>query len=402
MLYNFREVIEQQTLVNSGENDKKKLSMLLELVEDAIRKMSGIVDVFNSDTFYTQENQYRNLEIQYKFVNVCNFLKDGNEVEPRHLRKLRDKIKEFDRYLKSYCLREKDFLTQTEIGVFNKITQLNQILLEHLLKNEFLRLDFADKFIDYVFYRPLELVCEHPWITIAFIATVSGLFLSFYYVPYVHLKNLNKDVEVTQFKVRNQWRNTCGLHGVYNLMCFMHGKNDDQIRTLLADDSAFNLAQQTCMRINGTADNLDGVQVQRLLDAYNVPTEARTNLMVLESTPANNVLERLGHIASDAPSVLNSTAAAGVHSVVNIPAAPQRFNAGQPQYFLVNDGGRHWLPFTFKRDSSALGGVRVLTAESNLNGNVTTCPAITYICRFLTGRDTTSSVPIVSVVPAAH
>lgn len=282
-------------------------------------------------------------------------------------------------------MREKRFLTTQEISVFNKITQLNQILLKHILKGKYLRLDWFDQGADLFVYRPWEMVRKHPWATVACLAAAgfaAYLWWDLYYVPNIQLKNINKNLDVKQFKARRQRGRTCGVHGAYNLMCFIRGQNNDQIEQLLGDGNAFDEAMLVSQRVNRRTDDLSGVQVQRLLDSYDIPAAARANLMVIESTSDNNVLRALDHLE---PEVLGLTAAAGVTSVVNIPDAPRRFHAGQTQYFLVNNGA-HWLPFAFVPNPSARGGVRVLTAESFFNRNVTNSSIISSLHRFLTGR----------------
>ncbi len=179
MLNNFREVIAQRVLAGSlpDQNESAVRSLLapLELVEDAIKKMHEIVQTFNSDDFYAHENQNRNLEIQYKFVNACNLLKDVEKVEPRHLRSLCAKFEIFDQYVRAYCLREKSFLNSGEIDLLNKITQFNQILLLHLLKDEHLNLRFTDGFVDVVFYSPLEFITENPVSTLVSLIAIGGV-----------------------------------------------------------------------------------------------------------------------------------------------------------------------------------------------------------------------------------
>lgn len=385
LLNEFRDFIAQQVLLDQPDEKKKEILLSLALVEEAIKKIHEIIEAFNSELFYSQDNRYKSLEILYKFVNTYNFLSDVGQVEPRHLRMLRVKLEEFDEQVNDYCLREKKFLTAQEIEVFNKITQLNQILLKHLLKDKYLCLDLAHKLADRLFHRPWEVVCEHPWATLGVLVgsgIAAYLFWDLYYVPYVQLKNRNEHFDVVQFKVRRQYGQTCGVHGAYNLMCFIRGQNDEQISALLANSASFNEALAVCKRVNGDVDNLHGAQVQQLLDSYDVPADARANLMIIESTPNNNILGALSHMDQD---VLAATAADGVHSIVNIPDAPRRFNAGQTQYFLVNNNG-HWRPFSFTRDANARGGVRILTAESYHNNNVTNSSIISSICRFLTGR----------------
>ncbi len=339
---------------------QKNLSAPLELVEDAIKKMHAIIQAFNSDNFSAYENRYRNLEIQYKFVNTCNLLKGTENLGPRHLRVLRAKFEEFDQYIQTYRLQEKNFLNMSEIDLLGKITQFNQTLLDNFLKNEYLGINFADKFLDVAFHRPVEFISKHP-LAIMTALTAAGLFS--WGVRVYQLPNNNPQVEVKQFRARNQYvGGPCGLHSVANLLAFIQGENDDQVRVQLADDNAFNDLSRNCANINGRVDDLDGQQVQNLL--------ARNRVL------ANTIL-------IDNPDALINL---GIDNNF-VPGSEQAradFNAmpSQPQSFIVNTGG-HWLPFKFIKDASVLGGVRVLTAESYWNRNITAYPGINLIYQFL-------------------
>ncbi len=180
VLNEFRGVIAHHAQVNNNavkDNGVLWIAFLtpLDLVEDAIARMNAIVALFNSDDFYGYERQYRNLEIQYKFVNVCNLLKDVQKVEPRHLRQLRAKLVEFDQYIQAYCLREKYFLKPAEIDLFNEIVLFNRIVLEYLLKDEYLSLTFSDKCIDFIYRQPSEYVRKNGWIISMVALTVAGI-----------------------------------------------------------------------------------------------------------------------------------------------------------------------------------------------------------------------------------
>ncbi len=360
----------------------------LELIEYEIRLLHEIVETFNNPTFSPVENQFKNLRIQYKFINLCNLLTSVEGIEPRHVRMLRNKIESFDKDVQRHCLRQKDFLNENEIALFNKITQFNRIMLLLLLKGEYLGIEFADKFVDVFYHRPKEWVSDHPWLTAGIIALVGFLAWHYYVGPKVmewRLQNMNQLVDVKQLPVRNQLGRTCGVHAAHNVTCFMRGQNEEDVKRLLGDDAAYQATFAACARVNNqVTSNLTGAQVQRLLDASTISAEARANMMIIESNPSSsgrtNILD---HLATLDPTVL-AFSAADVPSLANLPGAPARFRAGHAQYFVVNDGG-HWLPYKFETAPAALGGVKVTTGESNLNFNVTTQPAINRIYRFLTG-----------------
>lgn len=387
MLNEIRENIAKLLIANTGQSGVLRSAdeaerQPLAMVEQAIMLLHEIVDGFNNNALGTPENPFKNLRIQYKFVNMCNVLKDVEHVEPYHLRKLKKKVEAFDKDVQAHCTREKNYLSKVEIEFFNKITQFNQILLIYLLRGEYLDTTLAEEFIDCLYHRPLEFMGDHQWITAAGLITVGVLVWYFYIDPMVtefRLKSENTQVDVTQFTVPNQVRGgPCGVYTVANLENFMEGirlgENDEQLRQRLAAGANLNAVWQAA---NGATNYLDGRQVQRLLANRG---HVGDNVSVIEAQPGSDMLANLGAV---------------------MPAGmPARFNAGQTQFFAVNDGG-HWLAYVVRRDPTALGGARVWTADSYWNRNVTNSRAIACIVPFLTGQPAPVQGPPVPA-PAAH
>jgi hypothetical protein len=373
LLNEFRSVISQQALsISTNKNENKNCAVLassLRIAEGAIISLEDIVAAFNSDDIISQKTKYKIFEIQYKFINACNLLKDVKHIEPRHLKKLHNHFEQFDEFVKNYCLSARDFLCHAEVDICNKITKFNHILLSRLLNKNYLKSNFTDVFADYFFYRPFEFVCTHPFI-IAGLLVVSGLLVRHF--GYAEITNRNETVDVVQFRVRNQYRLDCGPHSLFNLSCLINGENEEQIRMLLANDAEFNRVQEISNNLFGTVDNLDDVHIEELLtNTFQFAQEKAQNITIINRHDLANINE------------IDLAVYDFHHHFIE---KRNRFNNAehsQAQYFLVNYHG-HWNPFMFIKDRSARGGVRVLTAESLFNANITTHPAIALICRFLT------------------
>jgi len=147
-----------------------------QVFDESLMLMKEIIEGFNTGML-----EY-NPEVEYKFVSMCNTLKDVSHIEARHLRLLKKKIHKFDEYLQSYCVNTRDFLSVEEKAFFNKMIRLDYFLTNILLRNEFLENSFFQKFKDWFFYKPGEWMEDHPGLVITGLAVlvVGGCLLLVY------------------------------------------------------------------------------------------------------------------------------------------------------------------------------------------------------------------------------
>lgn len=139
---------------------------LEQVFDESLTLMQEIIEGFNTGML-----EY-NPEVEYKFVSMCNTLKDVPHIEARHLRTLKKKIHKFDEYLQSYCVNTRDFLSVEEKAFFNKMIRLDYFLTNILLRNEFLENSFFQKFKDWFFYKPGEWMGDHPGLVITGLAVL--------------------------------------------------------------------------------------------------------------------------------------------------------------------------------------------------------------------------------------
>ena len=173
-----------------------------------------------------------NPEIEYKFVNTYNCI-DATSIQPRHLRILKGKIEDLNSYIKSYCTKRKNFLSQQDIAHFNAIAQLNYRLLDWVLKDEFLGIDYWDRLIDNCIYRPWEWACKNKRLVIG-ASLLTAFCIWYFYSP----SSFGKKFEVKQYPVIRQLGLTCAYHSMFNIQALMLGKTPEERELFLNDPKA--------------------------------------------------------------------------------------------------------------------------------------------------------------------
>ncbi len=107
---------------------------------------------------------------------MCNCLKEVElgEIESRHVRLLEKEVKKFNQYITLYCISRKDFLSQGDLSLFNKLSKFNQILILSLLRDDYFDIGFFSTLSDLVIHQPMEFAADHPWLTALIAAAVIG------------------------------------------------------------------------------------------------------------------------------------------------------------------------------------------------------------------------------------
>ena len=200
--------------------------------------------------------------------------------------------------------------------------------------------------------------------------------------------NINK-IDVTQFYVRVQGGFSCGSHAIHNLLCFIlpHGHNEDFVGKLLEDNHMFNVSNGVCLSVNRSNDFYDhstsGDMVRRLLaaleDFYHIPETVCKNITVIEDANLLKVL--VGDPVDFDTSYFEKSSV--LKTKLERQAGLLR-SCGEAQYFLVCSHN-HWIPLKFESAPDVPGGVRVFTANSFFNCDVTNLDALNRIYKLLTG-----------------
>ncbi len=220
--------------------EKEKLSQLIAKLTDIqtflnkyTASFSSIVDTFNNGGFR------QNPVILYKFIKICNYLRNVDEIEPRHIRGLKKEISRFNETLDSYYTRRKEVLSQADEEFYHELIVFNQQLTDVILKDEFLDLDIYDHIVDTFVYRPWEWICDHPILTTLIVGTSVGLLYYFVIRPrwtrfFVNRNHRYKNIQ--QFFAHRQGigSNECGYESTLNAFILSSCQTEDEVREKVA------------------------------------------------------------------------------------------------------------------------------------------------------------------------
>lgn len=210
---------------------KQNLSLAARFAADAITLLDKIVFDLNRQCF-----SY-NPEIEYHFIKMCNTLKDVEfaSIEPYQIRAQLEQVKQFDQYLKLYCLSRKDFLNKADMDLFNKITKFNEMLMLCLLNEDYFEIGFIDTCLDYTLHRPWELMCEHPYVTATVVLTVAAAVGYFYVYPWwIRYDNNNKEFNVQQDHGLKQGPADCGYYGLLHALIRRNAGSEEEFNAMIA------------------------------------------------------------------------------------------------------------------------------------------------------------------------
>lgn len=293
----------------------------LSSVSFVITLFDNIVDDFNRGALAT------NQEIKYKFVNMCNYLKLIEDVQPRHLRMLKKQIQKFDDYVKKFCLRRKKYLTQQDLDLFNRITQFNQFMSEGLLKADYLDIDGYDQCVDWFIYRPWEFVKEHKTLvglTLLAASVAVGYYYAFPWLQTRFLANENQQLNVRQLPCIIQEGNTCPYHALYNYMCMRDANgNINRMQVLMNDRERFNQFFNNCTNYLGTQGAVDAEGIESLVRNNLIVQGDNTGLVIVPNADALQNIDGLNNYRF-------------IGNTGQITHARQSFNNNQRQYFIIN------------------------------------------------------------------
>ena len=156
---------------NEQENEELKAFLSArDLTQDALVLFEQIVTDLNDACF-----SY-NPELEYRFVKMCNHLRDVeiDDFRPHHIRSLEKEVKKFNQYITLYCISRKDFLAKEDLSLFNTLSKFNQILILALLREDYFDIGVMATLADWFVHQPVEFVSDHPILTTVVAAAIIG------------------------------------------------------------------------------------------------------------------------------------------------------------------------------------------------------------------------------------
>lgn len=256
-------LIKDETTVKPHDIERKQnLSLAVRFAAEAITLLEDIVYDLNMQCF-----SY-NPEIEYHFIKMCNILKDVEfaSIEPYQIRAQLEQVKQFDQYLKLYCLSRKDFLNRPDMDLFNKITKFNEMLMLCLLNEEYFQISFFDRCLDYAVHRPWELMCEYPYQTAAVGVVVAAAVGYFYVYPWLmRYDNNNKDFNVQQDHGLKQANADCGYYGLLHALIRRNAANEEEFNAMVARAKAQDNLLQPWKEAIGLDNWIEQPDIERIL-----------------------------------------------------------------------------------------------------------------------------------------
>lgn len=376
-------------LMEKGVGKQKDLGQKsIELVDMQVNLLREIIDGFNRGLL---------INVEFRFLGICNFLKELEIIAPRNIRAFKRKLIKFDDFIQKYPKSNGNLLTAQEIELCEKIIKFEQMLFNCFLRHDFYDIALTDEFVDLCFFRPVEWVGNHPVISTAVVFAVLAILFYYYLYPYLNssddvkmdgyvlIKNKNPNgVVVIQFKQEKTqgWTLTCGAHALFNLIAMIKGGGDDKktyelVNSQEEKNKMFTHWQKVLIRKD--EEERKKLAERALKDPAHwkdctVPSRNGLNsldgadiIKILQEEHLENVhvIEDSGMLKAENLDSFNSNGA-------------YQMREGVPQLFIVNTAERteaddsygHWLPFMLTKDKKAKDGIKVLTADS-MGGNVT-------------------------------
>ncbi|KKQ32498.1 MAG: hypothetical protein US49_C0007G0040 [candidate division TM6 bacterium GW2011_GWF2_37_49] len=222
VLLNAKKIISNNYLEIVEIGDGQDLREALSLINKEIALFTEIVDGFNKG---------KNPLIQLKFMALCNYFKNREAVEPRHLRIFENKVYKFDDCIQKYVAERRAVLSNDEIALCEKIFQFNEILVSCCLNYEYFDIDVFDRVVDWTVHRPVEAMKAHPYITAAVVITIVTIISIYLYKRSQRQSGdiggtaISADAIVAQKSVEKQHAAWCAKHALMNLKAALDGKN---------------------------------------------------------------------------------------------------------------------------------------------------------------------------------
>lgn len=138
------------------------------LVQKALKYMELVVDGFNSDRFAHTP------ELAQRFVHMCNAQTKTEYMSLNHLDlyTMCDRIKIFNNRIMQYGATYTTFLEPEDVEFFKNIGYFNYAVMFCLRQEQLFDFGIIDMLLAWLFYKPYNLVCIHPWLSMVIVICV--------------------------------------------------------------------------------------------------------------------------------------------------------------------------------------------------------------------------------------
>jgi hypothetical protein len=384
----------------------------LKFIELALQEMNDIVVGLNKGILSG------NIEIEYKFVNLCNFLQD-KEITPRSLRELRTKVNEFDIVLKEFCRKKKYYLKPEAFELVNKMIRLNHILIQGVLHDNYFDLSMTDLALDLIFHRPLEFAQNHKLLIGGTLLIACGIIAAIYgYPSYVRyqLENRNPNYQCHQLHGFSQpiGSGDCALYSLVHTLLMMNpaAQNQAQGPVNLINADVMQERLNAIPSLNPVIEGMQGI-IRNHRDADRNPNVPENGWLTADEVELFLAPDALHGLAAQLQAIgINEQAIdfQDIHIMENLgflargqgipdwlPVAVDRFRRlNRPQGIVLFTHG-HWVALRLQRD--AQGVIQPLMIDSALY-NITNHPIVNQVIQLFTQQPFASPYGLANITPS--
>ena len=387
---NIDEVVKDSLVKQDDSGDQSKAFLIaLDLVNEAMQLMEQVVAAINKQAFSF------NPDIEYHFLKVCNYPKDVDmeDLAPRHIRDVRQRVKKFNQYVTLYCINHKNFLGEEDLALFNKILRFNHILLLCILREDYFDISILSLLMDTIVFQPWEFICKHPYLVMTVVAIIIAAVIYFYVYPrWFSLRNLNKEYDVMQVEgARQNDGSSCGYYGLLHALINRNAKNEEERQQLLERiknnpdvikpwRDHMDAIRAEFMEVGIPSDRKDPFESINLLDSYQIAAIRDDHALV------NKVMQPLLGRPADVSNVVvvDTFAGDGVYNkktekMMNVhnnqkeqiirDSVQNLQEESIPQHVVLRIPG-HWIAVSVESDDNKRHGIQARIINST-RGNVT-------------------------------
>jgi|GEM_PF-4566407 len=255
-----------QTTVSA--HDFISIKSPLKIIDSALQDIRDIVTSLNNEVLASS------FEIEYMFINMCNFLQD-KKIIPQSLRELKREIDRFDFSINEFRTKKRYYLKPDAIELLIKMTHFNRLLVQHVLNDDYFDLSMKDVALDLVYHRPLEFISRHKMAFCLGTLAVCGIIAGVYgYPAYISYQLANRNPNYPEMRQLHGFTQPvrsadCGYYAaVHTLLMMNAGLNADPavMQEHLNRITSINGVVAQLKTINDGADWIDGNQVLNILN----------------------------------------------------------------------------------------------------------------------------------------
>jgi hypothetical protein len=267
----------QDVLHKDDKLQKLSEKILSKMLDQAIEDFLCILDSFS------KKKLFYNLEIEIQFFGICSQFKSMANMNPQGLRKIKKDIKNFEDYLKKYAEQRESFLEPCEKSFIVTIQRFNFLLSEFFLNDKLLDLNFGDKFLDALFYRPVEVIYNNGKLVTA-VLSLGIVALGYFLWPKIKKlleakkesasvgcvakkiinKNNNVNIKIEQLRALQQKGATCGFHAFKNVIYLMFFEHQEEMEKKTVSNENWKKFLREMQKVVSDKNWVQGDQIKAL------------------------------------------------------------------------------------------------------------------------------------------